>query len=118
MLTIENIEKLCWDGFKTKQFLIVVGEKWELTNIQTASDVYQFVYKCIQSIPIGNGGKGLGREAVINLYRENTMVDLGLGVNVYELKCITNGKSRLVGLPDLKAPGALIGPMLRVIEGC
>jgi hypothetical protein len=46
------------------------------------------------------------------------MVDLGLGVNVYELKCITNGKSRLVGLSDLKAPGLLIGPMLRVIEGC
>jgi hypothetical protein len=52
------------------------------------------------------------------LYRENTMVDLGLGVNVYELKCITNGRSRLVGLSDLKAPGALIGPMLRIIEGC
>ena len=118
MLTIENIDKLKADGFKSKQLLRVAGEKWELDNIQRSNDVYQFTYTCIQSIPIGSGGNGLGREAVINLYRENTMVDLGLGVNVYELKCITNGRSRLVGLPDLKAPGALIGPMLRVIEGC
>ena len=114
MLTIENIDKLCWDGFKTKQLLRVAGEKWELTNIQTVSDVYQFIFRCIEAHPAG----GLFREVVINLYRENTMVDLGLGVNVYELKCITNGKSRLVGLSDLKAPGLLIGPMLRVIEGC
>jgi hypothetical protein len=116
MLTIENIDKLKADGFKSKQLLRVAGEKWELMNVQTASDVYQFVYKCIQSIPIGNGGKGLGREAVINLGRKPTMSYLG--VKVYELKCITNGRSRLVGIPDLKAPGALIGPMLRVIEGC
>ena len=114
MLTIENIDKLKEDGFKTKQLLRVAGEKWELTNIQTASDLYQFVFRCIEAHPAG----GLLREVVINLYRKNTMVDLGLGVNVYELKCITNGKSRLVGLSDLKAPGLLIGPMLRVIEGC
>ena len=116
MLTIENIDKLKADGFKSKQLLRVAGEKWELTNIQTASDVYQFVYKCIQSIPIGNGGKGLGREAVINLGRTPEMFDLG--GNLYELKCVTNGKSRLVDIEHLKAPGALIGPMLRVIEGC
>ena len=114
MITIENIDKLKGDGFKTKQLLRVAGEKWELTNIQTASDLYQFVFRCIEAHPAG----GLLREVVINLYRKNTMVDLGLGVNVYELKCITNGKSRLVGLSDLKAPGLLIGPMLRVIEGC
>jgi hypothetical protein len=114
MLTIENIHKLKADGFKSKQLLRVAGEKWELTNIQTASDLYQFVFRCIEAHPAG----GLLREAVINLYRENTMVDLGLGVNVYELKCLTNRKSRLVGLSDLKAPGALIGPMLRIIEGC
>jgi hypothetical protein len=117
MLTIENIDKLKADGFKSKQLLRVAGEKWELTEIQTGRDVYQFVYRCIESNPTTIGTKVLGREAIIDLYRENTMVDLGLGVNVYELKCITNGKSRLVGLPDLKAPGALIGPMLRVIEG-
>ena len=46
------------------------------------------------------------------------MVDLGLDVNVYELKCLTNGRSRLVGIDELRAPGRLIGPMLRVIEGC
>lgn len=112
MLTIENIDKLKADGFKTKQLLRVAGEKWELTNIQTASDLYQFVFRCIEAHPAG----GLFREAVINLSRTHTMPYLG--VKVYELKCITNGKSRLVGIPDLKAPGLLIGPMLRVIEGC
>jgi hypothetical protein len=112
MLTIENIDKLKADGFKSKQLLRVAGEKWELTNIQTASDLYQFVYRCIEAHPAG----GLLREAVINLGRIPTMPYLG--IKVYELKCITNGKSRLVGTPDLKAPGLLIGPMLRVIEGC
>jgi hypothetical protein len=112
MLTIENIDKLKADGFKSKQLLRVAGEKWELTNIQTASDLYQFVYRCIEAHPAG----GLLREAVINLDRIPTMPYLG--IKVYELKCITNGKSRLVGIPDLKAPGLLIGPMLRVIEGC
>ena len=112
MLTIENIDKLKADGFKSKQLLRVAGEKWELTNIQTASDVYQFVYRCIEAHPAG----GLLREAVINLGRIPTMPYLG--IKVYELKCITNGRSRLVGIPDLKAPGLLIGPMLRVIEGC
>jgi hypothetical protein len=112
MLTIENIDKLKADGFKSKQLLRVAGEKWELTNIQTASDLYQFVYRCIEAHPAG----GLLREAVINLGRIPTMPYLG--IKVYELKCITNGKSRLVGIPDLKAPGLLIGPMLRVIDGC
>ncbi len=113
MLTIENIHKLKADGFKTAQILRVAGEKWELMNVQTASDLYQFVFKCIESNDII---WGIGREAVINLGRKPTMSYLG--VKVYELKCITNGKSRLVGIPDLKAPGTLIGPMLRVIEGC
>ena len=112
MLTIQNIYKLKADGFKSKQLLRVAGEKWELMNVQTASDVYQFVFRCIEAHPAG----GLLREVVINLSRTHTMPYLG--VKVYELKCITNGKSRLVGIPDLKAPGALIGPMLRVIEGC
>lgn len=112
MLTIENIDKLKADGFKSKQLLRVAGEKWELMNIQTASDLYQFVYRCIEAHPAG----GLLREAVINLGRKPTMPYLG--IKVYELKCITNGRSRLVGIPDLKAPGLLIGPMLRVIEGC
>jgi hypothetical protein len=112
MLTIQNIYKLKADGFKSKQLLRVAGEKWELTNIQTASDLYQFVYRCIEAHPAG----GLLREAVINLGRIPTMPYLG--IKVYELKCITNSKSRLVGIPDLKAPGLLIGPMLRVIEGC
>jgi hypothetical protein len=112
MLTIENIDKLKADGFKSKQLLRVAGEKWELMNVQTASDLYQFVFRCIEAHPTG----GLFREAVVNLGRTYTMPYLG--VNVYELKCITNSKSRLVGLPDLKAPEALIGPMLRVIEGC
>jgi hypothetical protein len=112
MLTIENIHKLKADGFKTAQILTVAGEKWELMNIQTASDLYQFVFRCIEAHPAG----GLLREAVVNLGRTYTMTYLG--VKVYELKCITNGKSRLVGVPDLKAPGLLIGPILRVIEGC
>ena len=112
MLTIENIDKLKADGFKSKQLLRVAGEKWELMNIQTASDLYQFVFRCIEAHPAG----GLFREAVVNLGREHNMPYLG--VKVYELKCITNGKRRLVGGPDLKAPGALIGPLLRVIEGC
>ncbi len=113
MLTIENIHKLKADGFKTAQILRVAGEKWELMNVQTASDLYQFVFRCIESNDII---WGIGREAVINLSRTHTMPYLG--VKVYEFKCITNGKSRLVGIPDLKAPGTLIGPMLRVIEGC
>ncbi len=113
MLTIENIHKLKADGFKTAQILRVAGEKWELMNVQTASDLYQFVFRCIESNDII---WGIGREAVINLSRTHTIPYLG--VKVYELKCITNGKSRLVGIPDLKAPGTLIGPMLRVIEGC
>jgi hypothetical protein len=112
MLTIENIDKLKTDGFKTKQLLRVAGEKWELMNVQTASDLYQFVFRCVEAHP----ASGLLREAVINLGRTHTMPYLG--VKVYELKCITNNKSRLVGTPDLKAPGALIGPILRVIEGC
>ena len=112
MLTIENIDKLKGDGFKSKQLLRVAGEKWELMNVQTASDLYQFVFRCIEAHPAG----GLFREAVVNLGRTYTMPYLG--VKVYELKCITNGKSRLVGVPDLKAPGLLIGPILRVIEGC
>ena len=112
MLTIENIHKLKADGFKTAQILRVAGEKWELMNVQTASDLYQFVFRCIEAHPAG----GLFREAVVNLGRTYTMPYLG--VKVYELKCITNGKSRLVGIPDLKAPGLLIGPMLRVIDGC
>jgi hypothetical protein len=111
MLTIENIDKLKADGFKSKQLLRVAGEKWELMNVQTASDLYQFVFKCIEST-----NWGIGREAVINLSRKPTMPYLG--VKVYQLKCITNGKNRLVGIPDLKAPGLIIGPMLRVIEGC
>ena len=112
MLTIENIDKLKADGFKSKQLLRVAGEKWELMNVQTASDLYQFVFRCIEAHPAG----GLFRKAVVNLGRTYTMPYLG--VKVYELKCITNGKSRLVGVPDLKAPGLLIGPILRVIEGC
>jgi len=112
MLTIENIDKLKGDGFKTKQLLTVAGEKWELTNIQTASDVYQFVFRCIEAHPAG----GLLREVVINLGRIPTMVDLG--GNLYELKCVTNGRSRLVDINHLKEPKSLIGPMLRVIEGC
>ena len=112
MLTIENIYKLCWDGFKTKQSLTVAGEKWELMNIQTASDLYQFVFRCIEAHPAG----GLLREVVINLGRIPTMVDLG--GNLYELKCVTNGRSRLVDINHLKEPKSLIGPMLRVIEGC
>ena len=112
MLTIENIDKLKGDGFKTKQLLRVAGEKWELMNVQTASDLYQFVFRCIEAHPAG----GLLREAVINLGRIPTMVDLG--GNLYELKCVTNGRSRLVDIEHLKAPGLLIGPMLRVIEGC
>ena len=106
MLTIVNIDKIKISTLR------VAGEKWELVSIQTANDVYQFIYKCIEAQNVG----GLYREAVVNLGREHTKLDLG--VKVYELKCITNGKSRLVGIPDLKAPGTLIGPMLRVIEGC
>ena len=116
MLTIENIDKLKADGFKSKQLLRVAGEKWELTEIQTTKDVYQFVYRCIELNPTIRSTKVLGREAVINLGRTPEMFDLG--GNLYELKCMTNGNSRLVDIEHLKAPGALIGPMLRVIEGC
>ncbi len=106
MLTIVNIDKIKISTLR------VAGEKWELMNIQTASDVYQFIYKCIEAQTVG----GLYREAVVNLGREHTKLDLG--VKVYELKCITNGKSKLVWRADLKAPGMLIGPILRVVEGC
>ena len=117
MLTIVNINKLKGDKFLTSQILRVAGEKWELSEIQTSRDIYQFVYRCIELNPTTIGTKILGREAIVNLCREQKMIDLGLGVNVYELKCLTNGKSRLVGIEELKAPGRLIGPMLRVIEG-
>jgi len=106
MLTIENIQKSKVGPLR------IAGEKWELMNVQTASDVYQFVYRCIEAHPAG----GLLREAVVNLGRTHTMPYLG--VKVYELKCITNGKSRLVGTPDLKSPGLLLTIILRVIEGC
>jgi hypothetical protein len=118
MLTIVNIDKLKGDKFLTSQILRVAGEKWQLSEIQTSRDVYQFVYRCIELNPTTIGTKVLGREAIIDLCREQTMIDLGLGVNVYELKCLTNGKSRLVGIDELRAPGRLISPMLRVIEGC
>jgi hypothetical protein len=110
MLTIENIHniKLLTNSLR------VGGERWQLSNIQTASDLYQFVFTCIESYQSGV----LGRESVINLYREDTMQDLQLGQRVYELKCITNNKSRLLGINDLKEPGLVIYPMLRVIQGC
>ena len=108
MLTIENIHSIS----PLANSLRVAGEKWELKNIQTAIDLYQFVFRCIEAHPAG----GLCREAVVNLGREHTMPYSD--VKVYQLKCITNGKSRLVGGPDLKEPKALIGPILRVIEGC
>ena len=112
MLTIVNIDKIKINNLK------VAGEKWQLSELQTGRDIYQFVYRCYELNPTTIGTKILGREAIINLDRKNTMIDLGLGVNVYELKCLTNGKSRLVGIDELRAPGRLIGPMLRVIEGC
>ena len=115
MLTIVNIDKLKADKFLTSQILRVAGEKWELKHITTAKDVYQFIYECIELNPTTIGTKVLGREAVVNLCRAHTKE---FSIKVYELKCVTNGNSRVVGLPDLKAPGALIGPMLRVIEGC
>jgi hypothetical protein len=106
MLTIENIQKSKVGPLR------IAGEKWELMNVETASDVYQFVYRCIEAHPAG----GLLREAVVNLSRKHTTVLAG-GANVYELKCITNGKSRLVSTPDLKSPGLLLTIILRVIEG-
>ena len=115
MLTIENIEKLCWDGFKTKQLLRVAGEKWELTNIQTVSDVYQFVFRCIEAHPAG----GLFREVVINLSRVHIAGTIGNpSIKTYKLNNISNGVTHFVNKNDLKAPGLLIGPMLRLIEGC
>jgi len=115
MLTIENIHKFRGDKFLTSSILRVAGEKWELSELQTASDLYQFVYRCIELNPTTIGTKVLGREAIVNLSRTCTKE---FSIKVYELKCLTNGRSRVVGLPDLKAPGALIGPILRVIEGC
>jgi hypothetical protein len=109
MLTIENIHKISLSTLR------VAGEKWELSDVKTARDLYQFVYRCIELNPTTIGTKVLGREAVVNLCRAHTKE---FSIKVYELKCVTNGRSRVVGLPDLKAPGALIGPMLRVIEGC
>jgi hypothetical protein len=106
MLTIENILKSKVGPLR------IAGEKWELMNVQTASDVYQFVYRCIEAHPAG----GLLREAVVNLSRKHTMVLAG-GAKVYELKCVTNGKDRLVGTPDLKSPDLLLRIILRVIEG-
>jgi hypothetical protein len=108
MLTIENIENIRI----LANSLRVKGERWQLDKINTGRDVYQFVFRCVEAHP----ASGLFREAVINLGRNYTMVDLG--VDVYPLQCITNGKSRLVGTPDLREPGALIGPLLRVIQGC
>lgn len=116
MLTIKNIDKLKGDKFLTSQILRVAGEKWELKHITTAKDVYQFIYECIELNPTTIGTKVLGREAVVNLGRKPEMFDLG--GNLYELRCMTNGNSKLVDSEHLKAPGRLIGPMLRVIEGC
>jgi hypothetical protein len=108
MLTIENIHNI--KGLAKS--LRVAGEKWELTNIQTASDLYQFVFRCIEAHPAG----GLLREAVINLSRTHaTKWD---GMHIYELKNIITNKSKLIDINHLKEPKSLIGPMLRVIEGC
>ena len=116
MLTIVNIDKLKGDKFLTSQILRVAGEKWELKHIAQTQDVYQFIYECIELNPTTIGTKVLGREAVVNLGRTPYKVESPW--NVYELKCMTNGNSKLVDSEHLKAPGRLIGPMLRVIEGC
>ena len=108
MLTIENIDNIRI----LANSLRVGGERWQLMNIQTASDLYQFVFRCVEAHPAG----GLLREAVIDLGRKPTMPHLG--ITAYELKNIITNKSRLVGKQDLISPQALIGPMLRVIEGC
>jgi len=108
MLTIENIDNIRI----LANSLRVGGERWQLSNIQTASDLYQFVFRCVEAHP----ASGLYREAVVNLGRKTTMPYLG--VRVYELKNVVTNKSRLVGLPDLREPGLLIGPILRVIQGC
>ena len=112
MLTIVNIDKIKISNLK------VAGEKWELKHIAQAQDVYQFVYSCYELNPTTIGTKVLGRKAVVNLGRKPEMFDSAYSGNLYELKCVTNGNSKLVDSEHLKAPGRLIGPMLRVIEGC
>jgi hypothetical protein len=108
MLTIENIDNI--KGLAKS--LRVAGEKWELVNIGKASDLYQFVFRCIEAHPAG----GLLREAVINLSRTHTTK--WDDMHIYELKNIITNKSRLIDINHLKEPKSLIGPMLRVIEGC
>jgi hypothetical protein len=111
MLTIENIDNI--KGLAKS--LRVAGEKWELVNIGKASDLYQFVFRCIEAHP----ASGLLREVVIDLSRIHIAGTIGNpSIKTYKLNNISNGVTHFVSKNDLKEPGLLIYKILRLIEGC
>jgi len=111
MLTIENIHNI--KGLAKS--LRVAGEKWELTDIQTASDLYQFVFRCIEAHPAG----GLLREVVIDLSRIHVAGTISNpSIKTYKLNNISNGVTHFVNKNDLREPKLLIYKILRLIEGC
>ena len=111
MLIIENIDNI--KGLAKS--LRVAGEKWELVNIQKASDLYQFVFRCIEAHPAG----GLLREVVIDLSRIHIAGTIGNpSIKTYKLNNISNGVTHFVNKNDLKEPKLLIYKILKLIEGC
>ena len=109
MLTIENIDKIRVGTFQVGQ------DKWAIKNIQTSSDVYQFVLQCVEAHP----ASGLFREAVIDLSRVYILNKIVGPINkTYKLYNISNGVTHYVTKKDLRAPGLFCGPILKILEGC
>lgn len=109
MLTIENIHKVNTGTFR------VGKDVWEITNIKTASDRYQFALKCIEAHP----AVGVNREVILNLHRQSVAGYLGRnGELIYRLENHINNKSMMVDWSELRAPGLFCGPILKMLEGC
>ena len=111
MLTIKNIHNISSlaDGLR------IDGEKWELVHIKTASDFYEFIFRCIEAHPAG----GLLREVVIHLSRIHIAGTIANpSIKTYKLNNISNGVTHVVNKNDLREPKLLIYKILRLIEGC
>ena len=95
--------------------IVIDKDQIRLSNIQTASDLYQFVFRCVEAHPAG----GLLREAVINLSRVHIAGTIGNpSIKTYKLNNISNGVTHFVNKNDLREPKLLIYKILRLIEGC
>ena len=112
MLTIENIDIL---RTKFGVSLKAGNDVWKLTHIGRASDVYQFVFKCIEAHP----ASGIARETIFNLKRKSVAGMLGRdGERVYHMENIINGKIQLINWDELTAPAKFVEQLLKLLEGC